>query len=117
MQMGMIGLGRMGGNMVRRLMRGGHQIVVSDLSADTVNAIAKGGAVPSSSLDDLVKKLNKPRAIWVMVPAGDPTEKTVMTLADKLEAGDTIIDGGNSMWKDDLRRAKALKAKGTHSVE
>ena len=79
MQMGMIGLGRMGGNMVRRLMRGGHQIVVSDLSADTVNAIAKEGAVPSSSLDDLVKKLNKPRALWVMVHAGDPTDKTVMT--------------------------------------
>src|SRR5256886_4794933 len=117
MQMGMIGLGRMGGNMVRRLMRGGHQIIVSDLSADTVNAIAKEGAVPSSSLDDLVKKLNKPRAIWVMVPAGDPTEKTVMTLADKLEAGDTIIDGGNSMWKDDIRRAKALKAKGIHYVD
>src|SRR5205823_7499342 len=71
----------------------------------------------SSSLDDLVKKLNKPRAIWVMVPAGDPTEKTVMTLADKLEAGDTIIDGGNSMWKDDVRRAKALKAKGIHYVD
>ena len=89
MQMGMVGLGRMGGNMVRRLMRGGHQIVVSDLSADTVNAIAKEGAIPSASLDDLVKKLNKPRAIWVMVPAGDPTEKTVLTLAEKLEAGDT----------------------------
>jgi len=117
MQMGMIGLGRMGGNMVRRLMRGGHQIVVSDLSADTVNAIAKEGAVPSSSLDDLVKKLNKPRAVWVMVPAGDPTEKTVMTLAEKLEPGDTIIDGGNSMWKDDIRRAKALKAKGIHYVD
>ena len=117
MQMGMVGLGRMGGNMVRRLMRAGHQIVVSDLSADTVNAIAKEGAVPSSSLDDLVKKLNKPRAIWVMVPAGDPTEKTVMTLADKLEAGDTIIDGGNSMWKDDIRRAKMLKPKGIHYVD
>src|SRR5205823_12854948 len=85
--------------------------------ADTVNAIAKEGAVPSSSLDDLVKKLSKPRAVWVMVPAGDPTEKTVMTLADKLEAGDTIIDGGNSMWKDDIRRAKALKAKGIHYVD
>src|SRR5579864_2037215 len=117
MQMGMIGLGRMGGNMVRRLMRGGHQIVVSDLSAETVSAIAKEGAVPSNSLDDLVKKLNKPRAIWVMVPAGDATEKTVMTLADKLEAGDTIIDGGNSMWKDDIRRAKALKSKGIHYVD
>src|SRR5215472_16386682 len=117
MQMGMVGLGRMGGNMVRRLMRGGHQIVVSDLSADTVNAIAKEGATPSSSLDDLVKKLNRPRAVWVMVPAGDPTEKTVMTLAEKLESGDIIIDGGNSMWKDDIRRAKALRAKGIHYVD
>src|ERR1700745_2842106 len=98
MQMGMIGLGRMGGNMVRRLMRGGHQIVVSDLSADTANAIAEEGAVPSSSLDVLVRKPNKRRAVWVMVPEGDPTEKTVMTLAERLEAGDTIIDDGNSMW-------------------
>src|SRR5438270_3163574 len=117
MQMAMIGLGRMGANMVRRLMRGGHQIVVSDLSPDAVNALGKEGATPSSSLDDLVKKLAKPRAVWVMVPAGDPTEKTVMTLADKLEAGDTIIDGGNSMWKDDIRRAKVLKQKGIHYID
>jgi 6-phosphogluconate dehydrogenase len=117
MQMGMIGLGKMGGNMVRRLMHGGHQIVVSDLSAESVNALAKEGATGSTSLDDLVKKLNKPRAIWVMVPAGDPTEKTVMTLAEKLEAGDTIIDGGNSMWKDDIRRAKILKQKGINYVD
>src|SRR5947208_5644165 len=117
MQMGMVGLGRMGGNMVRRLIRGGHQIVVSDLSAETVNAIAKEGAVPSSGLDDLVKKLNKPRAVWVMVPAGDPTEKTVFALTERLESGDTIIDGGNSMWKDDIRRAKILRAKGIHYVD
>ena len=103
MQMAMIGLGRMGSNMVRRLMRAAHQIVVSDLSADAVNGMAKEGATPSSSLDDLVKKLTKPRAVWIMVPAGDPTEKTVLALADKLESGDTIIDGGNSMWKDDIR--------------
>lgn len=117
MQMGMVGLGRMGANMVRRLMRAGHQIVVSDLSAETVSSIAKEGATGSSSLDDLVKKLNKPRAVWVMVPAGDATEKTVLTLADKLEAGDTIIDGGNSMWKDDIRRSKILKQKGIHYVD
>jgi 6-phosphogluconate dehydrogenase len=107
----------MGANMVRRLMRGGHQIVVSDLSPEAVNAIAKEGATPSSSLDDLVKKLAKPRAIWIMVPAGDPTEKTVMALAEKLEAGDIIIDGGNSMWKDDIRRSKILKQKGIHYID
>ena len=117
MQMAMIGLGRMGSNMVRRLMRGGHQVVVSDLSADAVNGMAKEGATPSSSLDDLVKKLTKPRAVWIMVPAGDPTEKTVLALADRLEAGDTIIDGGNSMWKDDIRRAKYLKPKGIHYID
>ena len=117
MQMAMIGLGRMGSNMVRRLMRGGHQVVVSDLSADAVNGMAKEGAMPSSSLDDLVKKLTKPRAVWIMVPAGDPTEKTVLALADRLEAGDTIIDGGNSMWKDDIRRSKYLKPKGIHYID
>ena len=103
--------------MVRRLMRDGHEIVVSDLSPDTVNQLAKEGATASTSLDDLVNKLRKPRAIWVMVPAGDPTEKTVMALASKLESGDIIIDGGNSMFKDDVRRAKELKKKGIHYVD
>ena len=115
--MAMIGLGRMGSNMVRRLMRGGHQIVVSDLSADAVDGMAKEGATPSSSLDDQVKKLTKPRAVWIMVPAGDPTEKTVLALSDKLETGDTIIDGGNSMWKDDIRRSTYLKPKGIHYID
>src|SRR3954453_19134319 len=101
MQLGMVGLGRMGGNMVRRLMRGGHECAVSDLSADAVAALAKEGALGSSSLADLVAKLKGPRAIWIMVPAGDPTEKTVLALAEKMEKGDTIIDGGNSMFKDD----------------
>ena len=117
MQMGMVGLGRMGGNMVRRLIRGGHEVVVSDLSPESVNQLAKEGASPSSSLDELVSKLRKPRAVWVMVPAGDPTEKTVMALAGKMEAGDIIIDGGNSMFKDDVRRAKELKKKGIHYVD
>src|SRR5437773_2077335 len=117
MQMGMVGLGRMGGNMVRRLIRGGHEVVVSDLSPESVNQLAKEGASPSSSLDELVSKLRKPRAVWVMVPAGDPTEKTVMALAGKMEAGDIIIDGGNSMFKDDVRRAKELRAKGIHYVD
>src|SRR6266850_1018037 len=104
MQLGMIGLGRMGANMVRRLMRGGHSCVVFDLNPANVKALEKEGATGASSMDDFVKKLNKPRAAWVMVPAGDPTEKTVTALASKMESGDTIIDGGNSYFKDDVRR-------------
>jgi 6-phosphogluconate dehydrogenase len=117
MQMGMVGLGRMGGNMVRRLMRGGHECVVSDLSADAVAGLAREGALGSSSLADLVTKLKAPRAVWIMVPAGDPTEKTVLALAEKLEKGDTIIDGGNSMFKDDVRRSKMLDPRGIHYMD
>jgi 6-phosphogluconate dehydrogenase len=117
MQLGMVGLGRMGGNMVRRLMRGGHTCVVSDLSAQTVAEFAKEGAIGSSSLDDFVSRLSKPRAAWVMVPAGDPTEKTVNALAERFEAGDTIIDGGNSFFKDDVRRAHKLKDRGIHYMD
>jgi 6-phosphogluconate dehydrogenase len=112
MQIGMIGLGRMGGNMAKRLMRGGHKCVVYDLTPTNVDALAREGATGSKSLDDFVQKLTKPRAAWVMVPAGKPTEDTVMTLASKMEPGDIIIDGGNSYFKDDVRRATALKAKG-----
>jgi 6-phosphogluconate dehydrogenase len=117
MQLGMIGLGRMGGNMVRRLMKNGHQCVVFDLSPDNVKKLAGEGAAGAASMDDFVKKLTKPRAAWVMVPAGDATEKTVMALAERMEAGDTIIDGGNSYFKDDIRRAKTLQAKGIHYVD
>jgi 6-phosphogluconate dehydrogenase len=117
MQLGMVGLGRMGANMTRRLMRGGHTMVVSDLSADAVKNIAGEGAVASSSLDDLVGKLNVPRAVWIMVPAGDPTEKTVQALAGCMQAGDTIIDGGNSYFKDDVRRSKICAPKGVHYVD
>src|SRR5450432_1288602 len=117
MQLGMVGLGRMGGNMVRRLMKGGHQCVVSDLSAQTVADFAKEGAKGSSSIEDFLSKLTKPRAAWVMVPAGDPTEKTVNALAEKFEAGDTIIDGGNSYFKDDVRRANKLKDRGIHYMD
>ena len=112
MQIGMIGLGRMGANMVRRLMRGGHECVVFDLSADNVKLLADEGAIGSNSIDDFIAKLNQPRAVWIMVPAGDATESTVNQLADRLEAGDTIIDGGNSYFKDDARRAVTLKPKG-----
>ena len=108
MQLGMVGLGRMGANMVRRLMRGGHECVVSDLNAQNVASLGKEGAKPSESLADLVKKLAAPRAVWIMVPAGGPTEKTVQQLAALLAPGDTIIDGGNSYFKDDVRRSQML---------
>src|SRR5687767_11069790 len=103
MQLGMVGLGRMGANMVRRLMAGKHECVVFDLNADHVKELAAEGAIGSESMDDFVRKLNKPRAAWVMVPAGEPTERTVMALADRMEPGDVIIDGGNSYFKDDVR--------------
>ena len=117
MQLGMVGLGKMGANMTRRLMRGGHQLVVSDLSADAVKQLAGEGAGGSSSLEDLVGKLKPPRAAWIMVPAGGPTEQTVQKLAQHMQAGDVIIDGGNSYFKDDVRRAGQLKGKGIHYVD
>ena len=117
MQLGMVGLGRMGANMVRRLMRGGHEGVVFDLNSDNVKALAADGASGAATLDDFVSRLDKPRAAWVMVPAGGPTEETVQSLADRMEPGDIIIDGGNSYYKDDVRRAAALEAKGLHYVD
>jgi 6-phosphogluconate dehydrogenase len=113
----MIGLGRMGGNMVERLMKNGHQCVVFDMNATSVQKYTAKGATGSASLDDFVRKLSKPRAAWVMVPAGAPTENTVMALAERMEAGDIVIDGGNSYFKDDVRRAKALKTRGLHYVD
>jgi 6-phosphogluconate dehydrogenase len=117
MQLGMIGLGRMGGNMVRRLMRHGHQCVVFDLNPENVKALAGEGASGGNSMEDFVKKLTKPRAAWVMVPAGAATESTVLKLAGLMEPGDTIIDGGNSYFKDDIRRSKILKEKGIHYLD
>jgi len=117
MQIGMVGLGKMGANMTRRLMRGGHQVVVTDLSADNVKQLASEGAVASSSLDDFVAKLGKPRVAWLMVPAGEPTEQTVQTLAKKFERGDVLIDGGNSYFKDDIRRGEQLREKGIHYLD
>jgi 6-phosphogluconate dehydrogenase len=111
MQLGMIGLGRMGANMARRLMRGGHRCVVYNRSPEPVKALAAEGAQATESLAALVAALAKPRAIWIMVPAGEPTESTVMELATLLEPGDTVIDGGNSFFKDDIRRGKALAAR------
>ena len=108
MQIGMIGLGKMGANMVRRLIRGKHQVVVYDRSADAIKAMEKEGATGSTTLEDFVGKLQAPRAVWIMVPAGAPTEETVEQLGKLLPAGSTIIDGGNSFFKDDVRRSKAL---------
>src|SRR5258706_7815806 len=108
MQLGMIGLGRMGANMARRLMRNNHTCVVYDRSADAVKALAAEGAKGADSLAGMIAAMAKPRHIWIMVPAGGPTESTVEELGNRLEPGDTIIDGGNSFFKDDIRRAKAL---------
>jgi 6-phosphogluconate dehydrogenase len=116
MQLGMVGLGRMGANMVRRLIRGGHECVVYDRSAQAVADLAKEKAVGASSLADFVKKLSKPRAVWLMVPAG-VVDASLADLVPLLEAGDTIIDGGNSYYIDDMRRAKELSAKGIHYVD
>jgi len=117
MQIAMVGLGRMGANMARRLMRGQHQVVVSDLSAKNVKQLASEGGIASSSLDDMVAKLKPPRVVWLMVPAGDPTEKTVLALSEKVSAGDIIIDGGNSYFKDDVRRSKLLQTKNIHYLD
>ena len=117
MRLGMVGLGRMGANMTRRLMRGGHEVVVTDLSPDNVRHIAGEGAIASASLDDFVSKLGTPRVAWLMVPAGGPTEQTVQTLGQRMKSGDIIIDGGNSYFKDDVRRSKQLSEKGIHYAD
>jgi len=116
MQLGMIGLGRMGANMVRRLLKGGHECVVFDMSAKAVAELAKEKAVGTASLAEFVKTLTKPRAIWLMVPAG-VVDKTIADLAPHLEAGDILIDGGNSYYVDDIRRAKELTPKRIHYVD
>jgi len=110
MQLGMIGLGRMGANIVRRLMRDGHTCVVYDVSQDAVSALVSEGATGSSSLEEFVTRLDVPRHAWIMVPAGEITESTVSALAPLLSDGDTIIDGGNSYYRDDIRRAAELGA-------
>jgi 6-phosphogluconate dehydrogenase len=116
MQLGMIGLGRMGANMVRRLIKGGHQCVVFDMSAKAVNELTQEKAVGSSSLQDFANKLQKPRAVWLMVPAA-VVDKTIASLLPYLEAGDILIDGGNSYYVDDIRRAKELVTKRIHYVD
>jgi 6-phosphogluconate dehydrogenase len=117
MQLGIIGLGRMGGNIARRLMRQQHQPVVYDRSAQAVEALSRDGAIGVSQLSELVAKLERPRAVWVMLPAGAATQETIDALAKLLEADDVIIDGGNSFYKDDIRRAKILSAQKIHYVD
>jgi 6-phosphogluconate dehydrogenase len=112
MEIAIVGLGRMGAGIARRLMRDGHMCVGYDRNADAVKALAADGAKPASSLEDVVKQLAAPRTVWVMLPAGAPTEETVSALGQLLSAGDVVIDGGNSFYKDDIRRAKTLAAKG-----
>ncbi|MGF1479646.1 MAG: phosphogluconate dehydrogenase (NAD(+)-dependent, decarboxylating) [Cyanophyceae cyanobacterium] len=117
MEIGVFGLGRMGANIVRRLMRQEHRCVVFNRTPDKVKQLESEGASGATSLEDLVKQLTPPRAVWVMVPAGQATEQAVVQLGELLEAGDTIIDGGNTYFKDDVRRAQSLKEKGIHYVD
>jgi 6-phosphogluconate dehydrogenase len=111
MQLGVVGLGRMGGNIARRLKNAGHEIVVFDVDAKAVDTLAGEGMTGASGLDDIIGKLKAPRSVWIMLPAGEITEETIKTVAAGLEAGDIIIDGGNSFYKDDIRRAAALREK------
>ena len=117
MQLGMVGLGRMGSNLVRRLQSAGHECVVYDVNPDAVKALEREGATGTASLEELVAALAKPRTVWVMVPAGQITEQTVGALGEQIEAGDTIIDGGNSYYRDDIARAAKLSQQGIHYVD
>jgi 6-phosphogluconate dehydrogenase len=117
MQLGMVGLGRMGANIVRRLMRAGHECVVYDVSEEAVAALAAEGATGAASPEELAAKLAAPRAAWVMVPAGEVTERTVRELAGCLQGDDVIIDGGNTYYRDDIRRARELGRAGIYYVD
>ena len=117
MQLGVLGLGRMGANIVRRLIRNGHECVVYNRSFDKVKELQGEGARGAKTLEELVAGLTKPRAAWVMIPAGEPTEQMVLALANLMESGDIIIDGGNSYYKDDVRRAKLMAKKGIHYLD
>jgi 6-phosphogluconate dehydrogenase len=117
MQLGIVGLGRMGGNIARRLMQYGHEVVVYDRNPKTVDELAKEHATPAHALRDLVRQLKAPRAIWIMLPAGEATESTIGALADLVDKGDTLIDGGNTFFKDDVRRAKMLHSKQIYYVD
>src|SRR6266480_414350 len=116
-QLGMVGLGRMGANMVRRLMGGGHECVVFNRAPEPIKVLSGEGAVPSDSLQDLASKLTPPRTVWAMVPAGEITEQVVHDVADQLEEGDAIVDGGNSYYRDDIRRAKEFAERGIDYID
>jgi 6-phosphogluconate dehydrogenase len=117
MQIGLIGLGRMGGNIARRLMRHGRKVVVYNRDPKPIRILVGEGAAGASDFEELVHKLDKPRTVWVMLPAGEITEDAIRKLANLLESGDVIIDGGNTFWKDDIRRAQALRQRGLHYVD
>ncbi len=117
MQLGMVGLGRMGANMVRRLMRDGHRCVVFDVNPAVVKQLESEGATGAASMDDFVSKLTAPRAAWVMVPAGEITDSTITEVAQRMDRGDTIVDGGNSYYRDDIRRAAVLAKRGIRLVD
>ena len=117
MQIGMVGLGRMGANMVERLKRDGHEVVAFDVSAEAVQRVAAGGATGATSLQDLTQKLTAPRVIWIMVPSGAPVDSTIDTLLPHLQADDIIIDGGNSRWTDSIARNRRVAAQGIHYLD
>ncbi len=117
MRLGVIGLGRMGGAITRRLLKAGHAVVAHDREASRIDSAVESGAVGAASVDDLVTALEAPRAVWLMLPAGEPTQGIIDELATRLDRGDTIIDGGNGFWKDDLRRAEALEARGLQYLD
>jgi 6-phosphogluconate dehydrogenase len=117
MQIGVIGLGRMGGNISRRLIKNGHEVIVYDHDAKAVAALSRDGATGADGLDRLVQQLRPPRAVWVMLPAGKITEEVIGELAKLLAAGDIVLDGGNTFWRDDIRRAKMLKERDIHHVD
>jgi 6-phosphogluconate dehydrogenase len=117
MEIAMVGLGRMGGNMAQRLLKGGHRVVVYDLSEGAIAEMEASGAVGARSLQEVASKLAKPRHVWVMVPSGEVTERTIESLAALLEAGDTVIDGGNSNYRDSMRHAAMLKERGLNFVD
>ena len=117
MEIGMIGLGKMGANMVNRLLLGGHRVVAFDISKDAVQAVEKAGAIGAHTLNEVVQNLAPPRSVWVMVPSGQITEDTIQTISDLLSPGDVVIDGGNSNYKDSIRRADELANKGLYFID
>lgn len=117
MRLGMVGLGKMGANMTRRLLAGGHEVVVTDLNADAIKAMEDEGAVVAKDIETLLENLDSPKVVWVMVPSGEPTENTLKTLRESLSAGDVVIDGGNSNYKDTMRQGDLLEEKGIYLVD